>query len=85
MGKDSVAIVAANKVFDELPFRFIQNKNLFYLTGIEQEGTLLLVDGDSRKEILFLQNPNVDKVWNGERLTERQAKEISGIDEVFFL
>ena len=84
LGKDSVAIVAANKVFNELPFRFIQNKNLFYLTGIEQEGTLLLVDGDSRKEILFLQNPNVDKVWNGERLTERQAKEISGIDEVFF-
>ncbi len=82
LGKDSVAIVAANKIFDELPFRFIQNKNLFYLTGIEQEGTLLIISEDY--QILFLQNPNVDKVWNGERLTEDEAKKISGVDKIIF-
>ena len=85
--RNSVAVIASNKTFDNLPFKFIQNKNLFYLTGIEQEGTILIIfsqNGDTHEEILFLQNPNVDPVWNGERLTQTQAKEISGINKIKF-
>jgi len=68
-----------------MPFK--QNNNLFYLTGIRQEDTILLLYPDSaretEREILFVRETNEDLLtWEGEKLTLEQASEISGIANV---
>lgn len=76
MGKQSIAIFNSN---DELPsnadqtFKFKQNSDLFWLTGIEQEDTMLILFPDNPdanyKEVLVLLRPNeVKEKWDGHRL-----------------
>ncbi|MEQ8424876.1 MAG: Xaa-Pro aminopeptidase [Cyclobacteriaceae bacterium] len=68
-----------------MPFR--QNNDLFYLTGIHQEESCLVVCPDfpeeSLREVLFLREPNefLEK-WEGHKLTKKEANEISGITTV---
>lgn len=67
------------------PFR--QNADLFYLTGIEQAESILLLfptAGDSHeRQILFIQDTDADRaVWEGRQLTRDNAREISGIETV---
>ena len=70
-----------------LPFE--QHRDLFYLSGINQEETVLLVykNNDSNyEEILFLTKPNdLLTHWEGERLNEEKAYSISGIKTVYWL
>jgi len=66
------------------------NSDLFYLTGIEQEQSLLLMypDADEAKHrtILFLREPIQElEIWEGSKLTKAQARALSGIDEVLWL
>ena len=86
---NSLAIILSN---DEFPksgdsyFSFKQNSDLFYLTGIIQEESSLILFPDSsikgNKEILFLKETNDHiAVWEGEKLSKKQASEISGIPE----
>ncbi len=93
LASKSVAIVNAN---DEMPrngdqyFLFRQNSDLFYLTGINQEKTLLLLCPESPskklKEILFILKPNPKmEAWYGHRLTKKEATQISGIKTVKYL
>ena len=66
---------------------FAQNNDLFYLSGIDQEETILVLYPDAYKEenrsILFIKKTNEHiKIWDGEKLTKDQATSISGIDRV---
>lgn len=66
---------------------FKQNSDLFYLTGIDQEDSILLIFPDNHKdelkEILFVRETNEHiKTWEGEKLSKEKASEISGIENV---
>ncbi len=66
------------------------NSDLFYLTGVEQEETILLIYPDAheenQREILFLREPNpVAETWEGHKLTKEEARKISGIKRVEWL
>ncbi len=63
---------------------FRQNNDLYYLTGIDQEETtLLLLPGfpdEKAREILFLKKTNEHiKIWEGQKLTQPEGRELSGI------
>ncbi|WP_316798845.1 Xaa-Pro aminopeptidase [Pedobacter frigidisoli] len=90
---NSLAIFNAN---DEFPrsgdqsFIFKQNPDLFYLSGIDQEQTILLLYPDCPnplyREVLFLRQTNdFIKVWEGYKYTKEQAKSASGIQSVYWL
>jgi Xaa-Pro aminopeptidase len=66
-------------------YEYRQDSNLYYLTGITQEETILvLIPGNSSKrEILFVRDRNpLREHWTGRRLTHEEATERSGIDTV---
>lgn len=90
---NSLAVFNAS---DEFPrsgdqnFIFKQNPDLFYLSGIDQEQTILLLYPDCPnplyREVLFLRQTNdYIKVWEGYKYTKEQAKEASGISSIFWL
>jgi len=67
-----------------------QNADLFYLTGVHQEETVLLLAPDafdpSQREILFIRQPNEHlAIWEGHKLTKEQATAVSGIQNVKWL
>jgi Xaa-Pro aminopeptidase len=89
----SIAIFHAN---DEFPrsgdqtFIFKQNPDFFYLTGIDQEQSVLLLFPDCPnslyKEVLFLRQTNEHiAVWEGHKYTKEEAKQASGIQSVYWL
>jgi Xaa-Pro aminopeptidase len=88
----SAAILTSNDTYPSnadgtLPF--FQNTNLYYLTGIRQEETLLLLfpghPDENLREVLFIREVDERFVkWNGHRLSLQQASEISGIATVLF-
>lgn len=93
MEKNSIAIFNSN---DELPangdflYPFIQNSDLYWLTGIEQEETMLILFPDhpdvNFREVLVLVRPNeLKEKWDGHRLTAKEGTEISGIKKVVWL
>src|SRR5262249_24179917 len=63
---------------------FVQNSDLFYLTGIDQEESILFIFPDSKdeahREVLFLKETN-ERIarWEGHKYTKEQATAISGI------
>jgi Xaa-Pro aminopeptidase len=68
----------------------LQNADLFYLTGVHQEETILLLAPDafdlSHREILFVRQPNEHlAIWEGHKLTKEQATAVSGIKNVKWL
>ena len=61
---------------------FRQNNDFFYLTGIDQEESALLLDFLGN-EILFVRETSENiKIWEGEKLSSIQATELSGISEI---
>lgn len=67
--------------------RFIQNSDLFYLTGIDQEDTMLILQPDApdpaRREILFVRETSeLIAIWEGSKLTREEAAAASGIATV---
>jgi Xaa-Pro aminopeptidase len=71
-------------------FPFRQNSDLFYLTGIDQEESILLLYPDcpnlAYKEVLFIrQTSDLIRVWEGHKYTKEQAAEVSGITKVYWL
>lgn len=68
----------------------IPNSDLFYLTGIEQEETMLLLAPDAHdeklREVLFVREPNAHlKTWEGHKHPKDEAQAISGIREIKWL
>ncbi|GAB3171520.1 aminopeptidase P family protein [Telluribacter humicola] len=68
---------------------FRQSTDLFYLTGVDQEETRLVLfpehPDEKMREVLFLRETNeYIAVWEGEKLTKEQAREVSGIQTIFW-
>jgi len=69
---------------------FVQHRDIFYLSGVDQEESILLIFPDSHdpkhKEILFLkETSDLIAVWEGEKLNKEQALATSGIKTVYWL
>jgi Xaa-Pro aminopeptidase len=68
---------------------FRQNSDLYYLTGILQEETVLLLFPDAKdkrfREVLFIRHTSPEIAqWEGHKLTKAQASEMSGIQTVYW-
>ena len=90
LNANSVAVVFSADEFirnGDQTHKYRQNSDLFYLSGIEQEKTiLLLIPDEAEKEILFIIRPNEKmETWNGHKLTKQEAQEISGIENIKFI
>lgn len=93
MKPNSVAVFNSNDIYpisadSTMPFQ--QHRDIFYLSGVDQEESILLICPDAPyehlREILFLRETNDHiKVWYGEKLTKERAFEISGIKSVYWL
>lgn len=69
--------------------RFRQNSDLFYLTGIDQEETILVLCPDfpdkKYREVLFVRETNEQiATWEGHKYTKEEAREASGIETVLW-
>lgn len=69
---------------------FIQHRDIFHLSGIDQEESILVIFPDSsnanHKEVLFLKETSeLIAIWEGEKLTKDKAFEVSGIKTVYWL
>ncbi|HEV8542842.1 MAG TPA: Xaa-Pro aminopeptidase, partial [Verrucomicrobiae bacterium] len=93
MRENSLAVVNANDVLPtnaDGSLRQVANSDLFYLSGIEQEQSILLIypqaDDEKHREILFLREslPELE-TWEGHKLTKEEAQKISGIQQVQWL
>jgi len=90
---NALVILNANDVLPTngdgfMPFR--QNSDLFYLSGIEQEETILLLYPDAPQEewqeLLFIKATNEKlRIWEGQKHTKEIASAISGIVNVHWL
>lgn len=68
---------------------FKQNNDIFYLTGIDQEETILILFPDfpdeNLREVLFIKETNEHiKIWEGEKLTKQEGSDISEIKKVLW-
>lgn len=69
---------------------FRQNNDLFYLSGIEQEESILVICHDfpdkKYQEVLFIKEPNqLMEKWEGHKLTKQEARESSGVETIAWL
>jgi hypothetical protein len=71
---------------NDVDYHYRQENNLYYLTGIKQNGaTLVLLPGAAKtREILFMpaRDPR-NETWNGRMLSADEARKISGVQEVW--
>jgi len=92
MQPGSMAFFNAN---DEMPrdgdanYLFRQNSDLFYLSGIDQEQTVLVLFPDAPfpkyREILFVRKTNEHiAVWEGHKYTKEEGKAASGIENIMW-
>jgi Xaa-Pro aminopeptidase len=89
----SLAIFFSNDIMPTnadgtMPFR--QNADLFYLSGADQEESILAIfpeaSNPDHREILFLRETNAQiAIWEGEKLTVEKAREVSGIQNIQWL
>ena len=93
METNCIAILCSNDVqhtnADDV-MGFAQNADLFYLSGIDQEETVLLLYPDAykneQKEILFIKKTDENiKIWEGDKLSKEEAGRVSGIGRVEWL
>ena len=69
----------------DVAYEFRQENNLFYLTGIRQPDTTLVLmpQNSSSREILFLTDRNTQReIWDGKMLSPQEAVEVSGIQTI---
>lgn len=89
----ALAVVNANDVLPtnaDGTLAMMPNSDLFYLTGVEQEQSILLLypdaDDEKHREILFLrENLEEAELWEGHKLTRDEARELTGIREIHWL
>lgn len=93
MQKNSIAIFVSN---DEVPvngdelYPYKQNSDLFWLSGITQEDSMVVLFPDNPdpkyREVLVLVRPNeLKEKWDGKRLRSNEAQEMSGIKTIVWL
>src|SRR5688500_14781590 len=66
------------------------NTDPFYLSGVEQEQSILLLypdaDDEKQRELLLLREPKPDlENWEGHKLTREEARKLTGIERVHWL
>lgn len=93
MQKNSIAIFVSN---DEVPsngdalFHFKQNSDVFWLSGVTQEDSMVVLFPDNPdpkyREVLVLVRPNeLKEKWDGKRLRVKEAQDMSGIKTIVWL
>ena len=93
MQKNSIAIFVSN---DEYPLNgdalhdYKQNTELYWLSGIEQEGSMVVLFPDNPdpkfREVLVLVRPQeLKEIWDGKRLRANEATAISGIKTIVWV
>jgi Xaa-Pro aminopeptidase len=93
MEKNSIAIFVSN---DEMPvngdalYPFKQNSDLFWLSGVTQEDSMVILFPDNPdpkyREVLVLVRPNeLKEKWDGKRLRANEAQAMSGIKTIVWL
>jgi Xaa-Pro aminopeptidase len=93
MKPKSIAVFNSNDIFttgadSTLPFE--QNSDILYLSGADQEESILLLFPDAinknHREILFLTETNEHiAIWYGAKYSKEEAKEVSGIQTIYWL
>lgn len=93
MRPKSIAVFNSNDIYpvsadSTLPFK--QHRDIFYLSGADQEETILVLFPEAmdkkHREILFVRETNAHiAVWEGAKLTKEQATAVSGIETVYWL
>lgn len=89
----SLVVVNANDILPtnaDGTLRLIANSDLFWLTGVSQEESILLLfpdaDDEKHREILFLRETSeLIAIWEGHKLTKEEARQVSGIRQVHWL
>ena len=90
--KNSLAVFVSNELptrSADAAYKWRQNPDLFYLSGIDQEETFLILFPDAPetkyREILFVRRTNEQiMVWEGKKHTIEEARQISGIETVYW-
>ena len=93
MKPNSLAIFNSNDIMPtnaDGTMAFRQNNDLLYLSGIDQEESILLVYPDfhdkKQREILFLKETNENiAIWEGHKFTKEEATDTSGIEKIYWL
>ncbi len=93
MQPSSLAVFNSNDIYPvsaDSTLPFAQHRDIFYLSGVDQEESILVLFPDCPKEkhreILFLKETNDHiAVWEGEKLTKEKAFETSGVKTVYWL
>lgn len=91
--KGAMAIFNSNDIMPtnaDGMMNFRQNNDLLYLSGVDQEESILVVFPDcfypAYREILFLKetSPSI-AIWEGDKLTKQQATDLSGVETVMWI
>jgi len=93
MKPNSLAIFNSNDIYPvsaDSTLPFAQHRDIFYLSGVDQEESVLVIYPDAPKEehreILFLKETNEKiAIWEGEKLTKEAAFKTAGIKSIFWL
>lgn len=93
MEKSALAVFNSNDIFpvsadSTMPFQ--QHRDIFHLSGVDQEESILVISPNSKneahREVLFLKETNDHiAVWEGEKLNKEQAFEVAGVKTVYWL
>lgn len=92
MEPNSIAIFTSNDIFPrngDASFKYRQGSDIFYLTGLDQEETFLVLFPDapvaSFREVAYVRETNeYIAVWEGEKYTKEKATEVSGIKNILW-
>jgi len=93
MQSKSIAVFNSNDIYPisaDATMPFEQHRDIFYLSGADQEETVLLLFPDAmdkkHREVLFVRETNEHiAIWEGEKLTKERATEVSGIQSIYWL
>ncbi|MBS7320324.1 MAG: aminopeptidase P N-terminal domain-containing protein [Myroides sp.] len=93
MAPQSLAVFNSNDIYPvsaDSTLPFAQHRDIFYLSGVDQEESILVLFPDAfeekHREVLFLRETNERiAIWEGEKLTKERALEVSGIKTVYWL
>jgi Xaa-Pro aminopeptidase len=90
LAKNAIAVIHSNEIYSSnadatLPFK--QNSDLYYLTGIAQEESILILNPSAKleinREILFIRESNENiAIWEGHKLTKEEARQRSGVQHI---
>ena len=93
MMPSSIAVFNSNDIYPisaDAVLDFEQHRDIFYLSGADQEESILLLFPDAmdkkHREILFVRETNGHiAIWEGPKLTKEKATEVSGIATIYWL